>query len=349
MDKRTNTRLIDVARAAGVSRSTASNVFSHPERVRAEVVNRVESAARALGYSGPDPKGRLLRAGKFNALGVVPPAEFGVADAIRNPVFRLFLLGVAEVCDEAGADLVVISDKTAKGGVRNALVDGFILGSVEHLTEIEAARLRRLPFAAVDFDAGPEVSSVRVDARAGCRAAARHLTDLGHRKFAIVSFLRAFGPPRYFPPGPSRPPEAAGMPTDQEKLRGYAEALGDVGVSIDDVPIVQAHPWASGAAAMILDAAPEATAILAMSAMQGIAVIEEARRRGLRVPRDLSVVGFNDIPEAAACDPPLTTVDGLSTEKGRRAARIVFAASGICREVLDTRLLVRGSTAPVSR
>lgn len=95
----------------------------------------------------------------------------------------------------------------------------------------------------------------------------------------------------------------------------------------------------------MLDVAPEATAILSMSAMQGIAVMQEARRRGRSVPRDLSVVGFNDIPEAADSEPPLTTVDGMGMEKGRVAARMVLEGGPPRNEVLPARLLLRGSTA----
>jgi DNA-binding LacI/PurR family transcriptional regulator len=109
--------------------------------------------------------------------------------------------------------------------------------------------------------------------------------------------------------------------------------------------MVQAHPWEREAARMVLDVAPEATAVLSMSVMQAVAVIDEARRRGREVPRDLSVIGFNDIPEAARAG--LTTVDGMQAEKGRVAARLVLGAPHpVRRELLATRLLVRGSTAP---
>jgi DNA-binding LacI/PurR family transcriptional regulator len=349
MQREPRIRLADVARAAGVSLGTASNVFAHPERVRAEVRERVETAARELGYHGPDPKGLLLRAGRFNALGVVPPADLGVADALHNPVFRNFLRGVAEVCDAASANLVIISDREHGRGVSNALVDGVVLSRIEQLSEIEPARLRRIPFAVVDFDPGPEVSSVRSDARAGALAAARHLIELGHRRFAILSFLRAFGPAIHHPPGGARPPEAAGMLVDQEKYAAYAEAFAAAGIDIAEVPMVQGQPWSRDAASMLLDVAPEATAVLSMSVMQAMVLLEEARRRGLVVPRDLSVVGFNDLPEAAAGDPPLTTVDGMNIEKGRVAARMVLDAGPPRHVVLPARLLVRGSTAPPPR
>jgi DNA-binding LacI/PurR family transcriptional regulator len=339
-------RLVDVAKAAGVSRGTASNVFSNPEVVRPKLRQKVEAAARALGYLGPDPKGRLLRAGKFNAIGVMPPSDWGVADSLRNSVFNLFLLGVGEACDEIGANLVIVPGKTGNGGVKTALVDGFIFGRVEHLAEVELAQLRRLPFAVVDFDPGPSISSVRVDARAGCYAAAKHLIEHGHLRFAILSFLRSSGSARVHPPGQRRNLEAAGLPTDQDKFHGYADAFSEAGLDINDVPMVQADPWDRDAARMMLDAAPDATAVLSMSVMQAIAVINEARRRGLSVPRDLSVVGYNDIPEAKRSDPPLTTVDGLGVQKGRTAARIVFEGGPPRHEMLKSRLIMRASTGP---
>ena len=84
-----------------------------------------------------------------------------------------------------------------------------------------------------------------------------------------------------------------------------------------------------------------------MGVQQGIAVIEEARRRGKSVPRDLSIVGYNDIPDAAHCDPPLSTVDRMNVQKGRAAARIVFAGGPPRHEIIEPHLILRGSTAPV--
>jgi DNA-binding LacI/PurR family transcriptional regulator len=339
-------RLIDVAKAAGVSRSTASNVFNSPELVRPNLRKRVEAAARELGYVGPDPKGRLLRDGKFNAIAVLPPGNWGLADALRNPIFESVLLGVGETCDEVGANLVIVSEKDSHRGAKNALVDGFIFWRVEDLEQIEPVRLRRLPFALVDHDPGSNISSVRVDNRSGCYAAAKHLLDLGHRRFAIISFLRSRERALIHPAGKPRDAKAAGMPTDQEKYLGYRDALAEAGIDIGDVPMVQADPWDRQAAGMLLDTAPDATAILSMTVMQGIALLEEARRRGVSVPRDLSVVAYNDIPEAAQSNPPLTTVDGMGVQKGRAAARIVFGGGPPRQEILEPRLIVRSSTGP---
>jgi DNA-binding LacI/PurR family transcriptional regulator len=346
MTKTSKPRLADVARSAGVSLGTASNVFCYPAKVRPELRERVMASVELLGYSGPDPAARLMRAGKVNSIGIVAPARFGVVDTLRNSSFLLFMQGVAEVCDAKGSNLVILPDPADTGAIHSALVDGLIFGQVEQLAVIEPARLRRLPFAVVDVDAGPGINSVRVDAYGGGYAAARHLLDQGHRKFGIMGFLREFGLARYHPPGPARDSSIAGMPIDQEKLRGYAAALAENGLSVDDIPIVQSHPWDKAAAAALLDRAHEATAILSMSAMQAIEIMTVAQHRGLAVPEDLSVVGFNDIPEAALTTPPLTVVDARNTEKGQIAAEMIFRQAPARAELLSPRLIVRASSGP---
>jgi DNA-binding LacI/PurR family transcriptional regulator len=335
-----------VAKLADVSLGTASNVFSYPAKVRPEVRERVLAAAEQLHYLGPDPAARLMRAGKVNAIGIVAPAQFRTADALCNTSFQMFMCGVAEVCDEVGANVVIIPDPAVSPAINSALVDAFIFGQVEHLSVARPAEMRKLPFAVVDFDGGEGINSVRVDARQGGYLAAKHLLDLGHRRFAIMSFLRTFDPAIYHSPERHRDGSIAGMTIDREKMEGFRLAFAEYGLSIDDIPVVQAHPWDSAAAALLLDHAPDATAILSMAGMQGVSLIGEAKRRGKRVPDDLSVVGFNDIPEAQHADPPLTVIDARNAEKGRIAARMVIDPGQPTAVLLEPSLIVRASTAP---
>jgi DNA-binding LacI/PurR family transcriptional regulator len=339
--------LSDVAKVAGVSLGTASNAFNRPELVRAEVRQLIETAARELGYSGPDPKGRLLMGSKANAIGVLPPGDMPVAHAIRSPFFRDFILGIAEVCDEHSASLLIVSGAEDKKtwAIRNALVDGFILG---HVDEVGLVRHRKVPFVVMDMDAGPEVSSVRIHGRTGARRAAEHLIGLGHRRFAILAVLRKQADPVWRPPAESDRQLSAGFPLDHEKLLGYSDALAAVGISINDVPMVESSPWAETGASMLLNGAPEATAILAMSDRQALAILEEARGRGIKIPTELSVVGFDDVPNAIAANPPLTTVAQPTVEKGRVAARILFEGGPPRHEVLPVELIVRCSTSSPS-
>ena len=201
----------------------------------------------------------------------------------------------------------------------------------------------------MDVDAGPEVNLVRVDGRGGARRAADHLLNLGHRRFAIFSVLRNPADAIWNPQAISERRLAGGFPLDDEKLLGYADALALAGISIDEAPIVEAHPlspWVDAGARMLLDGAPEATAILAMSDRHALAVLAEAKRREINVPKDLSVIGFDDAENAILVDPPLTTVAQPTTEKGRIAARILFEGGPPRQVVLPAKLVIRASTAP---
>ena len=160
--------LADVGRAAGVSRGTVSNVFNHPDLVRPDVRERVKAAARQLGYDGPDPRGRVLQDGKFNAIGFMPPGAYAISDMVRSPYVRELVLGVSLACDEAGATLSLVNgtDETRTSTIREALVDGFILGHSADIDLITSAQRRRLPFVILESEAGPDINSIRIDGRA---------------------------------------------------------------------------------------------------------------------------------------------------------------------------------------
>jgi DNA-binding LacI/PurR family transcriptional regulator len=342
-------RLADVAKAAGVSQGTASNVFNRPELVRPEVRERVEESARKLGYAGPDPRGRLLRAGKVNAIGFV--SADSMAYFFQDPFARLLIAGIAEVCDKNGAGMALVSagsGDNAAWSVETAVVDGFIVHCLEDGDRlIGLARKRNLPFVAIDQDAGPGTSSILVDDRRGAYLAARHVLELGHRKLGLMS-LESSGDGRFGWVDAERI-RTCNCKVERDRLAGYAATLDEHGISIDGLPIVEAPNQREAAvryAGELIDRVPETTAILAMSDILALAAIDAARERGKQVPRDLSIVGFDDIPNAAMEDPPLTTIAQPIVEKGRRAARLIFDGGPPRQEVLKVKLVVRGSTAP---
>lgn len=340
--------LADVGRLAGVSRGTVSNVFNHPEMVRPEVHERVQAAAQRLGYGGPDPRGRILRDGKFNAIGFMPPGAYAIADVLRSPYLRELVLGVSLACDAAGATLSLINgtDETRASAIREALVDGFILGHSADIGLITSVRRRRLPLVILESEAGPDINSIRIDGRSGALLAVRHLTGLGHRRFAILSIRRTSGPPLIHLPDRTGRAITSGFQLDHERLEGFAEGLAEAGLSIDDMPIIETIPGEPSAGAAVFDAAPEATAILTMSDWQALTVLDEARRRGIAVPGQVSVVGFDGTAEAARASPPLTTVEQDIVAKGRLAATMVLENRSPQQITLPVELIVRASTAP---
>ena len=339
--------LDDVAKAAGVSRGTVSNVFNRPEMVRPALRDRVEEAARVLGYGGPDPKGRLLKEGRFNAIGFMPPGAYAISDVIRSPYLRELVLGAALACDAAGAALSLVNgtDDTRIASIREALVDGFILGHSVDIDLVISAQRRRLPFVILESDAGPDVNSIRIDGRSGALAAVRHMTALGHRKFAILSIRRTAGPAIVHMPGETDRALMAGFALDHDRLGGFRDALAEAGLSLRDMPIIETTPGDPAAGATVFEQCPEATAILTMSDWQAITVLDEAVRRGIDVPGHVSVVGFDGTAESARTTPPLTTVAQDVVGKGRLAAEMVLANAAPRQVVLPVELVVRASTA----
>jgi DNA-binding LacI/PurR family transcriptional regulator len=341
----TRLTLNDVARRAGVSRGTVSNVFTHPERVRPELRAKIETIAREIGYAGPDPRGRLLRAGRTNAIAFVIPGAYGIVNLLESPYGRELILGIGEACDARQIGLTLLDGRPERVevAVRDALIDGLVLGHAAADSVMAAARQRQLPFVVLDTVAGSDTPAVAIDAAAGARDAARHLVQLGHRNFAIVSVRRTPGSPLIHGPGRNRR-LTQGYGLDDQKLQGYAVGLAEAAVSIDETPIIEAVPWETEIGDALRLAAPNATAILVMADRLAITLLADAARRGTRVPEQLSIVGFDDVPEAAAAG--LTTVNQPIRDKARRAAEMLLAEGPARQLVLPTTLVIRRSSGP---
>ena len=347
-------RLVDVAEAAGVSRGTASNVFSRPEVVREEVREKVRAAAASLGYAGPDPKGRLLRAGKVGAIGVATARS--VSYFFDDPFARVLMSGISAACDENGAGIALVSsadDEKLARNIRSALVDGFILFCVrggENL--IELTKERQLPFVALELGFNDEtVSTVGIDNESGARMAARHLAELGHRLIGVVS-VSLQPADRGVGLVSMEEVETAGYGVAPQRFRGYFEALAECGIDVATVPIYETHNDEESTRAVLeqmFGTREPPTAILAMSDRIALAALDWLRERGLRVPEDVSIIGFDGIPEGESSTPPLTTIAQPIEEMGRRAVRSILDSDGaIKRETVDVQLVVRGSTAAPS-
>lgn len=348
-------RLVDVAERAGVSKATASNVFNRPHLVRPEVRARVLAEAEAIGYSGPDPMGRLLSAGKVNAIGVATGES--LAYFFEDPFARALMAGITEACDAAGIGISLISSANEDAlawSIKSAVVDGLVLFCVEDADRlIAAARERRLPFVTLSFgDTTDDVSVVGVDDDAGARTAAAHLTGLGHRRFAILSF--EFGEGHAGRVDMARV-AAADYATSRIRVEGYRAVLADAGIDPETAPIFEttADPSTVDAAlAALFDAAEPPTALLCASDRIAMHALAWLAARGIPVPAAVSVIGFDGVPEAALTEPPLTTVAQPALDMGRRAVAILTAHRGeTVRDALPVELVVRGSTgaAPGSR
>ena len=342
-------RLADVARAAGVSQGTVSNVFNRPNLVREEVRDHVHEVALNLGYRGPDPKGRLLRAGKFNAIGVAtsdPLAYF-----FDDPFARELMQGMAEACDANGAGLSLVSARNSERlawNIESALVDGLVLLCIDDGERlVELTRERQLPFIALALGRSDEsISTIGIDDYAGAKLAATHLAELGHRRFAVLAIEFVDG---RFGPVTMAEIEAAVFATPRHRAQGYFAALQSFGIDTTRIPVF-ATLGDPKTIALGLDhifaQATRPTALLCMSDRVALLTLDWLKARGLRVPQDISVVGFDGVPEATRSSPPLTTIAQPIAEIGRRAVQAIIDHDGaVHREVLPVELIIGGSTA----
>lgn len=345
-------KLADVAKAAGVSQGTASNVFSRPNLVRDEVRERVLAAAKTLGYGGPDVKGRLLRAGKVNAIGVaaVEPMSYFFDD----PWARSLMAAIARVCDASGSGIALVSamnHERLAWNIQSALVDGFILLCVEGGEElVQLTRDRQLPFVALALGVEDRsIPAIGIDNVAGAAMAARHLAELGHRKFAVLATEFAHGHT-----GLVDEAAIAGAiyATSRDRVTGYRQALAAVGIGPEDLPVYETRNdkvSVETCLAAILAGGERPTALLAMSDRIALYALDWLKERGLQVPQDISIVGFDGVPEAEASTPPLTTIVQPMDEIARVAIHAILEnAVPTERRTLAVTLAVRDSTAPPS-
>jgi len=348
--------LKEVAAEVGVSQATVSNAYNRPDQLSAQLRERVFEAARRLGYAGPDAMARGLRRGRAGAIGVL--YEDRLSYAFADPAAVLFLQGVSMATEEAGLGLLLLSGapgmQRSPEAVRGAVVDGFVVYSMSDGDPlVREALARRLPAVVVDQPrmAGPPF--VGIDDETAARSVAEHLVSLGHRRFGVVSFASA--PDLFSGIADIARQGSSAYEVTRARLRGYASALEAAGIPWPGVPVYEQFESATeagrAAAEVLLSREPRPTAILCLSDQLAFGFIEGARERGFRVPEDISVAGFDDVPEAARSTPPLTTVHQPHVEKGALAGRILLARIRVEEppesDALRTRLVVRGSTARV--
>jgi DNA-binding LacI/PurR family transcriptional regulator len=344
--------LATVAAELGVSRMTVSNAYNRPDQLSPELRQRVLATAKRLGYPGPNPLAATLSRGRVGALGLLfdDPLPF----AFTDPAAVMFFAGIAKVCAERKVGLVLVP-ASAEGGsdtdlTRVALVDGFVaycdLPDDERLDVIEE---RGLPLVIVDGPPRKGVPHIGVDDRGAARDAAQHLIDLGHRRIGVVSL--PFAPDGYEGAADAERQAAARFHCNRERLHGYCEAVEAAGLDWADMAIEERAPHgrAAGrrAAGALLDRARRPTALLAMSDELAIGALRAAEDRGIAVPGELSIVGFDDTPAASEVRPALTTVHQPHEDKGAAAARQLLEPEGAERNLtLPTELVVRASSGP---
>jgi DNA-binding LacI/PurR family transcriptional regulator len=338
-----------VAAAAGVSRSTVSNAYNRPDQLSAQARRHVLETAQRLGYAGPDAAARSLRSGRAGALGVLFTETLSYA--LSDPYAVEFLRGLASVAQAHATGLLLVpidevDSEAACVATRQAVVDGFCLECVAETSPlVDVVLSRGLPMVTTTDPVEREVAFVGIDERAAARDAAEHLARLGHRRVTVV----VDGRPPFAAEGAVPLEDAVSNAVDRNsalRLLGFCDGLphGDL-----DVVAATRNSREDGqqVAAQILDRRDRPTAVLTISDVMALGVLDAMHQRGLTAGREVSLVGFDDIP--AARDTALTTVRQPVYEKGRLAGLRLLEPDTLPDQkvVLPTELVVRASTGPV--
>ncbi|WP_208869521.1 LacI family DNA-binding transcriptional regulator [Micromonospora cremea] len=328
--------MTDVARHAGVSHQTVSRVLNGHPNVREHTRLRVQAAIAELGYR-PNRAARALVTGRSQVIGVVAQNT-----TLYGPASLLAALEQAAA--EAGFAVSIGSVSNLDHRSISAVVERHLahrVAGVVVIAPVESAgeALERLPqdvpLVTVDGDPRRPIPLVTVDQVSGARAATQHLLDAGHSTVWHVS-----GPPGWF--------DSAG------RIRGWQEALVSAGVELP--PLIQAD-WSSAAGyrcGQMLARMPEVTAVFTANDHLALGVLRALHEHGRRVPDDISVVGFDDVPEAAYFIPPLTTVRPDFAAVARASLDMLLAQietdiAGPLRQTIAPTLVARRSVGAPHR
>ncbi|MCQ6272460.1 LacI family DNA-binding transcriptional regulator [Pseudarthrobacter sp. R1] len=325
-------RLQDVAELAGVSHQTVSRVVNSHPNVSKTTRQKVESAIMTLGYRR-NTAARSLVTRRSQTIGVLAselsqygPAHtlLGLEQAARNAGYFVSIAALREVTKEG--ILNAVSHFTDQG------VDG-IVALVPHLSTVDALDEMNLsvPVVTVGSPGNSSISGATVDQRQGARLAVRHLLEQGHRRIAHVS-----GPPDW---------------TDStERAAGWRDALLDAGVSDQ---ILLEGDWSAGSGYEIglrIAAERKISALFVGNDQMALGVLRAFAETNVRVPHDVSIVGFDDQPESGYFTPPLTTVRQDFEELGHRCVDVMLkkinTGTGATSTVVTPRMVLRASTAP---
>ncbi|TXK14578.1 LacI family DNA-binding transcriptional regulator [Microbacterium wangchenii] len=316
--------IADVARAAGVSPSTASVVFSGRAPVTDPTRQRVIDAAQRLGYTGPDPRAASLRRGSSGIVGVVVGARLGAV--FSDPVTRLQMDGLAEGLAGVGAGLLLLQDtgeEAAGPSLLTTPLDAAVLvGCNARMRDsLQVLRARDVPVVVIEGDGGDGVPQIRLDNREAQRELATHLAGLGHRDVAILTLPTAAGRP----PGWLDAAAEAEIQVDvaADRLAGAREVYPEAPAYAAGASLID-EGLAAGRM-LLADPAARPTAVLAQSDLLAAGVVRAAEEAGLRVPHDLSVTGFDGVVVDGLSPYELTTAVQPAAEKGRAAGSAVAA------------------------
>jgi LacI family transcriptional regulator len=337
-DQRQTITIFDVAKASGVSYSTVSRVLTGFAFVKDSTRQRVLATANRLGYVA-NLQARSLAGGKSNIIGMLVPS-------LDNGYINVLSQSIDEELSKAGYDLMLYTTHHKKGKeaqfvntLAGGLSDGLLLmvplidHEAQEVNYLELLRQRQFPYVLID-QSDEQKKSTTVDSTnwRGGYEATRYLIELGHKQIGFITGLIAIHSAR-------------------ERLAGYKAALREAKIKVRDNFIVQGDFASTGgykATQVLLKQRPRPTAIFASNDLSAFGAMDAIRHGGLEIPKDISVIGFDDIPQASTTYPKLTTVRQPLNELGSLAVKLLLEQisqpeTKPKQVTLETSLIVRDS------
>jgi DNA-binding LacI/PurR family transcriptional regulator len=348
-EKLTAVTMKTLATKLGVSVTTVSNAYSKPDRLSTELRDQILATAKDVGYCGPSAAGRALRSGKTDVCGFL--FHGGVSHAFSDPYSIMLLGGLSEAAEEYGASVLLLRAPAAEEAtnqmLQRAAIDALVVGSIGG-QQSGLDQLRQRGVRIVSTEPSPDGDWVTInDAKAG-RLIGKHLARLGHRRVVVIASGASKGGIEAFDYSPDGMDEGLFAGTyESERIRGLWEKMPDARITV----VFAGHCVRSSgraAAAHVLDVQDRPTAIVALSDVLALGAWDAAQERGLTPGRDLSITGFDDVPDAGFLG--ITTVHQPITEKGRLIGRLAMDPDYPTRQItLPIELEVRSSTGPAPK
>jgi DNA-binding LacI/PurR family transcriptional regulator len=332
----------DIALRAGVSKTTVSFALNYPERISKETYKKIMAIVEELGYV-PNPFARSLTTKRLGAVGLLLPQRIG--DIFANSHMAQVISGIGEECEQKEFSLAILPLVRGKivEAARKSYVDGLLtIGVGPDHEVVSLLKKNHIPFVTIDGEESASTINIGIDDRSAAKDVMVHVLEQGFRRIAVLSLEPD-----------TKPRESNHFSiVVQRRLEGFRLALEEYGLALDDPRVyVQSCKGSIDAgyesARSLLLRGTRPTAIVAMSDIVAIGVLLAAKDLGFKVPEEVAVAGFDDIPESVITAPRLTTIHQPAREKGIEAARMVMrmldgAAGNHIR--LPYKLIVREST-----
>ncbi len=326
--------LEDIAHLSGVSRSTVSRVLNTDVNVKEETRKKVQAIINSYNFQ-PNLAARGLATGRTNVIGVVIPASVSVI--FTDPYFPLLLQGVSAVCNTREYSVMLwlaepeYERRMISRILHNGLVDGVVIASIPiNDPMIQSLIESKMPFVLVGRHPTVDVNYLDVDNLKAGQKATKHLINLGYKRIATITGLQ-------------------NQVSGYDRYQGYLNALQESGIPIKPELIVEGNYTEDGGyAAMQKLIKYKPDAVFAASDMMAFGAMQALKEANLKIPDDVALVGFDDLPASAKTVPPLTTIRQSVFQMGSKAAEFLInlidnGTNSTHEVILGTELIVRES------